>query len=144
MPCESCSTKSFHSYLTSSHKLFVPSVRVFSSSETVPFHISLSSSASFLSSIAEHARQSDACLEKPIHVFLLRRTTVSINHWKNVQEEVLGIGTVFPNPITTIAPILENSATSSWDGEIHCERPIEYSSFTTSVVDVRVSLVCIS
>lgn len=88
-------------------------------------------------------RQSETSLEKPIHVFLLRRTTVSIGRWKNVEEEVLGVGRVFPNPITTIEPILENSATLSWDGEIHCEQPVEYSSFTTSVVEVRVSPVYI-
>lgn len=85
--------------------------------------------------------QSDICLEKPIHVFLLRRTTVSIGDWKNIQDEVLGIGRIFPNPIAAVEPILDNTATTSWDGEIHCERPIEYSSFSTSVVEVKVSLV---
>lgn len=85
--------------------------------------------------------QSDICLEKPIHVFLLRRTTVWIGQWKNIREEVLGIGRVFHNPITAVEPISDDTATLSWDGEIHCEQPIEYSSFTTSVVEVRVSLV---
>lgn len=122
-------------------KLFVPSVRIFSSSETVPFHISLCSSASFLNSIAGHVTESDICLERPIHVFLLRRTTVLIGRWTNVQEEVLGIARVFPNPITAIEPLSGDTATLSWDGEIDCERPIGYPGFTTSVVEVRVSLV---
>ncbi|KAF8555745.1 hypothetical protein OG21DRAFT_1483670 [Imleria badia] len=117
--------------------LFVPSVGVFSSSETVPFHISFYSSAAFLGSIAQHVTQREICLEKPIHVFLLRRTTVLIGDLKNIQDEVLGIGRVFPSPITAVEPILDNVATQSWDGEIHCERPIEYSSFTTSVVEVK-------
>jgi len=121
--------------------IFVPSVGVFSSSEAVPFHISFCSSATFLGSIATHVTQSDICLQKPIHVFLLRRTTVSIGNWKDVQDEVLGIGRVFPNPITAIEPILDNTTTLSWDGEIHCERPIKYSSFTTSVVEVKDFLV---
>lgn len=121
----------------------MPSVRVFSSSETVPFHISFCASASFLRSVAGHVSNSDICLEKPIHVFLLRRTTVSIGHWEDLQEDVLGIGKVFPNPMTAIEPISDNTTTLSWDGEIHCERPIEYSSFTTSVVEVKVSLIYI-
>ncbi|KAI9573656.1 hypothetical protein HD554DRAFT_2057754 [Boletus coccyginus] len=120
---------------------FVPSVGVFSSSDAVPFHISFCSSATFLVSIARHVTQSDISLEKPIHVFLLRRTTVSIGDWKNIQDEVLGIGRIFPNSITNVEPILDNTATLSWDGEIHCERPIEYSSFSTSVVEVKDFLV---
>ncbi|KAG8214540.1 hypothetical protein J3R82DRAFT_9601 [Butyriboletus roseoflavus] len=121
--------------------LFVPSVRVFSSSEIVPFHISFCASASFLRSIAGHVSRSDICLEKPIRVFLLRQTTVLIGHQKDIQEDVLGTGRVFPNPMTAIEPISDNTVTQSWDGEIHCERPIEYSSFTTSVVEVKDFLV---
>ena len=118
----------------------MPSVRVFSSSQTVPFHISLSSSASFLSSVAKHVKRRDTCLENPIHVFLLRRTTVTFKHWEDVEDEVLGVGSIFANPVTIIEPISEDSATQSWDGEIHCDRPIAYSGFSTSVVNVRVSL----
>jgi len=115
----------------------MPSVGVFASSEVVPFHISFCSSAAFLGSIAQHVTQSNVSLEKPIHVFLLRRTTVSIGDHKKIQDEVLGIGRVSPNPITAVEPVLDNAATLSWDGEIHCEQPIEYSSFTTSVVEVK-------
>lgn len=121
----------------------MPSVGVFSSSETVPFHVSFCSSAAFLGSIARHVTQSNICLEKPIHVFILRRTTVLIGNSKNNQDEVLGIGRIFPSPITAVEPILDNAETLSWDGEIHCEGPIEYSSFTTSVVEVKVNLVYI-
>jgi len=127
--------------LTAQCHIFVPSVRVFSSSAIVPFHISFCSSTTFLGSIARHVAQADICLEKPIHVFLLRQTTVSIRDKENVQEEVLGIGRIFPNSITALEPISDNTATSSWDGEIHCERPIEYSSFSTSVVEVKDFLV---
>ncbi|KAG6377033.1 hypothetical protein JVT61DRAFT_1081 [Boletus reticuloceps] len=123
--------------LTAQCHLFMPSVGVFASSEVVPFHISFCSSTTFLGSIAQHVTQSNVCLEKPVHVFLLRRTTVSIGEHKNIQDEVLGIGRVSPNPITTVEPVLDNAATQSWDGEIHCERPIEYSSFTTSVIEVK-------
>ena len=66
---------------------------------------------------------------------------MSVGDRKNVQDEVLGIGRAFPNPMTTVEPILDNTAAMSWDGEIHCERPIKYSSFTTSVVEIKVSLV---
>ncbi|KAG9315841.1 hypothetical protein JVU11DRAFT_3490 [Chiua virens] len=117
--------------------LFIPSVRVFSSGDIVPFHISFCSSASFLSSIAEHVKQSDICLEKPIHAFFLRRTTVVIGQWESVQEEVLGVGTIFPSPIAAIEPILDNAETLSWDGEIHCDQSVEYSNFITSAIEVR-------
>lgn len=66
-----------------------------------------------------------------------------IGDQKPVQEEVLGIGRVYPNSIATIESTLDNAVTQSWDGEIHCERSIKYSSFTTSVVEVEVSQVYI-
>ena len=65
---------------------------------------------------------------------------MSVGDSKDVQDEVLGIGRGFPNPITAVEPMLHNTATLSWDGEIHCERPIKYSCFTSSVVEVKVSL----
>jgi hypothetical protein len=127
--------------LTAQCHLFVPSVGVFSSSAVVPFHITFCSSSTFLGSIAQHVTQSDISLEKPIHVFLLRRTTVCIGDWGKTRDDVLGVGRVFPDPITTVEPILSNAATLSWDGEIHCEQPIEYSSFSTSVIEVKDFLV---
>ncbi|KAF9242653.1 hypothetical protein BU15DRAFT_60367 [Melanogaster broomeanus] len=95
--------------------------------------------------IVEHlAPRPDVALEtlNPIHVFLLRQTTVRTGDSEIVHEEVLGTGTISPSPTTAIETIVqENTMTMSWDGEVRCERPIVHTGFTTVALEVKDFLV---
>ncbi|KIK98786.1 hypothetical protein PAXRUDRAFT_30956 [Paxillus rubicundulus Ve08.2h10] len=122
---------------------FLPSVRVFSTSEPIPFHLSFCSSTEFLRTTAQHiSPQPDVPFANPIHVFLLRQTTVHGSGSKTVDEEVLGTGTISPSPTTAIEAIsAENTLTMSWDGQVQCERPIGHISFSAMALEVKDFLV---
>ncbi|KAF9220886.1 hypothetical protein BS17DRAFT_786129 [Gyrodon lividus] len=122
---------------------FLPSVRVFSTSEPIPFHLSFCSSMAFLQNLAQHViTRSDVPLDNPIHVFLLRQTTVETNGSKTVHEEVLGTGTISPNPTPAIEAIFsDDTVAMSCDGEVRCERPIEHTGFAAVALEVKDFLV---
>ncbi|KIJ17624.1 hypothetical protein PAXINDRAFT_167630 [Paxillus involutus ATCC 200175] len=124
-------------------RFFLPSVRVFSTSEPIPFHLSFCSSIEFLRTMAQDiSPQFDVPLENPIHVFLLRQTIVHGNDSKTVHEEVLGTGTISPSPTTAIEAISpENNLAMSWDGQVQCERPIGHISFSAMALEVKDFLV---
>ncbi|KIJ62553.1 hypothetical protein HYDPIDRAFT_30161 [Hydnomerulius pinastri MD-312] len=127
--------------LTAQCHFFLPSVRVFATGEAIPFHLSFFSSISFLRNVMSHiSPQTDdvIAIEHPIHVFLLRQTTVHTKGSKTIHEEVIGTGAISPNPTTVVDAVYpDNPLTMSWDGELRCETPVEHTGFTTAALEVK-------
>ena len=130
--------------LTLCLQLFLPSVRVFSASESIPFHLSLRGSPSFLQSIVQSLAPDRAAGQEdcdyPIHVFMVRQTVVRKDQGKVVHEEILGTGELTTSDMTVMdEPVLDDTVFKSWNGLLRCEKSIACSGFTTPVLEVKVS-----
>lgn len=121
---------------------FLPSVRVFSVSESIPFHLSLRGSPSLLQSMVQsfapdRATDQEGC-ENPIHVYMIRQTIVRKDQGKAVHEEILGTGELMASDMTVLdEPLLEDTACRSWNGQLQCEKSILCSGFNTPVLEVK-------
>lgn len=115
---------------------FLPSVRVFLMSDTIPFHLSFCGSISCLRSPEED--DGGEFFDGPIHVFLVRQTTVRGKHSKAVQEEILGKGSLIvgDGAIQDKMPS-QDAVCMSWDGELRCDMTLSCSPFSTPVLEVK-------
>lgn len=127
------------SLFTAECYFFLPSVRVFSMSESIPFHLAFCGPISCLRREATPEKDDEGELfSGPIHVFLVRQTTMRGKHSKAVQEEILGKGSL----IVGDGAILEkmpphDPVRVSWDGELRCDTPLSCSAFNTPVLEVK-------
>ncbi|KAL4064165.1 hypothetical protein V8B97DRAFT_2011082 [Scleroderma yunnanense] len=122
--------------------LFLPSVRVFSVSECIPFHLSLCGSTtslqSMLKSLAPDRVVEEEAYNDPIHVFVVRQTIVHTDQGKAIHEEILGNAELTTSELTVLdAPLPEDAMFRSWNGQLRCEKSITCSGFTTSVLEVK-------
>ncbi|KAG0703756.1 hypothetical protein DFH29DRAFT_874214 [Suillus ampliporus] len=107
---------------------FFPSVRVFTASEKIPFHLRLETSPLFLRSLAKLflPQQNPSAIEE-VNV---QGTTFS-------REDVLGRGQMMLQSSCTSKAVLSESeepVTWSWNGDLRCDVPVLSTGFTTSQV----------
>lgn len=117
---------------------------MFTASEKIPFHLRLDTSPAFLRSLAKIfvPRQDPSAIEAPVHVYLLRQTTVNVQGTSFSHEEVLGRGQMMLQPSSTSKVMLSESDEAvswSWNGELRCEVPVLNTGFATSQVTTTVS-----
>ncbi|KAG6334064.1 hypothetical protein ID866_5027 [Astraeus odoratus] len=130
-----------HMFIAQCH-FFFPSLRVFSASESIPFHLSFCGSVSYLQSTVQSLTPDrnvgQPSRDTPVHVFLVRQTTVRTKASKAVCEEVLGTGSLVPSEATLLdADLPEDAVSMSWDGELRCESPVTFSGFSTYALEVK-------
>ncbi|KAG1742308.1 uncharacterized protein EDB91DRAFT_1247704 [Suillus paluster] len=118
---------------------FFPSVRVFTASEKIPFHLRLETSPLFLRSLAKLflPHQDPSAIEEVLHVYILRQTTVNVQGTSFSHEDVLGRGRMMLQSSSTSKVVLSESeepVTWSWNGELRCEVPVLSTGFTTSQI----------
>ncbi|KAG1766170.1 hypothetical protein EDD22DRAFT_878734 [Suillus occidentalis] len=118
---------------------FFPSVRVFTASEKIPFHLRLETSPVFLHSLAKLflPHQNPSEIEEVLNVFILRKTTVSIRGTSFSHDQVLGRGQMMLQSTCTSKAVVSESeepVTWSWNGELRCEAPVLNTGFSTSQI----------
>lgn len=118
---------------------FFPSVRVFTASEKIPFHLRLETSPVFLHSLAKLflPHQNPSEIEEVLNVFILRKTTVSIHGTSFSHDQVLGRGQMMLQSTCTSKAVVSESqepVTWSWNGELRCEAPVLNTGFNTSQI----------
>lgn len=125
-------------------KLFFPSVRVFTASEKIPFHLRLETSPVFLHSLAKlflpHENPSE--IKEVLNVFILRQTTVNIQGTSFSHDQVLGRGQMTLQSSPTSKVLISESeepVTWSWNGNLQCEVPVLNTGFNTGQISTSVS-----
>ncbi|KAG1780519.1 hypothetical protein EV702DRAFT_1078012 [Suillus placidus] len=118
---------------------FFPSVRVFTASENIPFHLRLETSPLFLHNLAKLflPHQNPSEIEEVLNVFILRQTTVNIQGTSFSHDQVLGRGQMMLQSSSTSKAIMSESkepVTWSWDGDLRCEVPILNTGFSTGQI----------
>ncbi|KAG1882675.1 hypothetical protein F4604DRAFT_346517 [Suillus subluteus] len=118
---------------------FFPSVRVFTASEKIPFHLRLETSPLFLHSLAKVflPHQNPSEIEEVLNVFILRKTTVDIQGTSFSHDQVLGRGQMMLQSSCTSKAVISESeepVTWSWNGDLRCEVPVLNTGFNTSHV----------
>ncbi|KAG2151457.1 hypothetical protein DEU56DRAFT_552345 [Suillus clintonianus] len=117
---------------------FFPSVRVFTASEKIPFHLRLETSPLFLHSLAKLLPQQDpSAIEEVLHVYILRQTTVNVQGTSFSHEDVLGRGRMMLQSSSTSKAVISESeepVTWSWNGNLRCEVPVLNTGFTTGQI----------
>ncbi|KAG2039512.1 hypothetical protein BDR03DRAFT_1008844 [Suillus americanus] len=118
---------------------FFPSVRVFTASEKIPFHLRLETSPLFLHSLAKLflPHQNPSEIEDVLNVFILRKTTVNIQGTSFSHDQVLGRGQMMLQSSSTSKATMSESkepVTWSWNGDLRCEVPVLNTGFNTSHV----------
>jgi len=119
--------------------LFFPSVRVFTASEKIPFHLRLETSPVFLHSLAKlflpHENPSE--IKEVLNVFILRQTTVNIQGTSFSHDQVLGRGQMTLQSSPTSKVLISESeepVTWSWNGNLQCEVPVLNTGFNTGQI----------
>ncbi|KAG1901323.1 uncharacterized protein F5891DRAFT_1187599 [Suillus fuscotomentosus] len=119
--------------------LFFPSVRVFTASEKIPFHLRLETSPVFLHSHAKlflpHENPSE--IKEVLNVFILRQTTVNIQGTSFSHDQVLGRGQMTLQSSPTSKVLISESeepVTWSWNGNLQCEVPVLNTGFNTGQI----------
>jgi len=120
-------------------KFFFPSVRVFTASEKIPFHLRLETSPLFLHSLAKLfvPQQNPSKIEEVLHVYILRQTTVNIHGTSFNHDQVLGRGQMMLQSSSTSKAVVSESeepVTWSWNGNLRCEAPVLSTGFTTGQI----------
>ncbi|KAG1748563.1 hypothetical protein EDB19DRAFT_210642 [Suillus lakei] len=118
---------------------FFPSVRVFTASEKIPFHLRLETSPLFLHSLVKLfvPQQNPSKIEEVLHVYILRQTTVNIHGTSFNHDQVLGRGQMMLQSSSTSKAVVSGSeepVTWSWNGNLRCEAPVLSTGFTTGQI----------
>lgn len=118
---------------------FLPSVRVFFMAESIPFHLSFCGPISCLRRATTPEKDDEGeLIVEPIHVFLVRQTTVRGPDSKAVQEEILGRGSLIVGDEARLDKMLPQDAVCmSWDGELRCDMSLTCSAFSTPILEVK-------
>lgn len=125
-------------------KFFFPSVRVYTASEKIPFHLRLETSPLFLHSLAKLflPDKNPSDIEEVLNVYILRKTTVSIHGTSFSHDQVLGRGQMMLQSTCTSKAVVSESeepVTWSWNGELRCEVPVLNTGFSTGQISTTVS-----
>jgi len=126
---------------------FVPSVKIFGLSDTIPFHIQLvaplSSLREFLPPIdtAESAK-SKRPTKPVIRVHLLRQVCVMVRNQTAWRNAVIGEGKLWPLPPSqmTSPPVSDTSSQEEsldWEGEVRCGETVTTGGFNAGNVSVK-------
>lgn len=118
---------------------FFPSVRVFTASEKIPFHLRLETSPLFLHDLAKLflSHQNPSEIEHVLSVFILRQTTVNIPGTSFVHDQVLGRGQMMLHSSSSSKVVVSKSdapVSWSWNGELRCEVPVLSTGFITGQI----------
>lgn len=125
-------------------QFFLPPVQVFQASDIIPFRLSFCGSAPFVKSLVKFlglpADEEEYCHDI-IHVFLVRQTNLYTERTKSTYEEITGRGSLLVDQsVMAHAPCPVGTRCLSWTGELRCQTPVAFTSFTTSTLEVRVSV----
>ncbi|KAG2124246.1 uncharacterized protein EDB93DRAFT_1098672 [Suillus bovinus] len=119
--------------------LFIPSVRVFTASEKIPFHLRLETSPLFLHNLAKIflPRQNPSEIKEILNISIVRQTTVNIQGTSFSHDQILGRGRMVPQSSSTSKVAISESeepVTWSWNGELRCEVPVLNTGFNTGQI----------
>lgn len=122
-------------------RFFLPPVQVFQASDIIPFRLSFCGSAPFVKSLVKFlglpADEEEYCHDI-IHVFLVRQTNLYTERTKSTYEEITGRGSLLVDQsVMAHAPCPVGTRCLSWTGELRCQTPVAFTSFTTSTLEVR-------
>ncbi|KAH7927816.1 hypothetical protein BV22DRAFT_1060342 [Leucogyrophana mollusca] len=122
-------------------QFYLPSVRVFTITDTIPFHLRLKASPHILEALM-HAitptRRDDATyLNFPIHVYLLRQTVVDLQGTRVTNERVLGTGSMTLQSSTPAEDASSEDHTLTWDGTVCCKTTVTHTGFITNEISVK-------
>lgn len=131
-------------------QLFVPSIKIYGLSDTIPFHVQLaaplSSLREFLPPIDKtESTKSKRPPEPTIRVYLLRQVSVVVRGGRAYRNTIIGEGKLRPLPpnLTTSPPISDTDSREEnldWEGEVRCEELVAFGGFNAGNVVVKVSL----
>ncbi|KAJ4483270.1 hypothetical protein J3R30DRAFT_3833865 [Lentinula aciculospora] len=108
-------------------RFFLPSVRAFGLSDSIPFHIQLSTSLASLRLLLPDAI-SEAKQSSSIRVFITRQTMVEVNTRKCWRTATLVEGTVRAvAPPVDSASVEGNDVYVDWEGEVRVEKDVVQS-----------------
>ncbi|KAH0832000.1 hypothetical protein J3R83DRAFT_12903 [Lanmaoa asiatica] len=131
--------------------LFIPSLRTYSLSDTIPFHLQIRGSPASLIPFLEHGqdgRQGAAGKQSGgvvIRVYLLRQFSVRIHGQFATASRNLGEGKMEPSQSSPSRhhtflrhPLGEGLDSLDWDGVLRCDEDVTVPSFSTNQVSVMV------
>ncbi|PBK99448.1 hypothetical protein ARMGADRAFT_985075 [Armillaria gallica] len=114
--------------------IFVPSVRAFSFSDVIPFHIQLSGPLFSLLMLFPH-RSTE--YEPSISVTMHRQIVVEIQGRRSWQNQEIGVGTMRPIPPPPFHRDRDEEKSIDWGGEIQCKPTVKVGGFAASGVSVK-------
>jgi hypothetical protein len=137
-------------------QLFVPAVRVYSFTDTIPFHLQLRAPVSSLRAFLQptfisHTKGNKTVAAAPpprgmsttpiVRVFLYRQISVEIRGQRVWRTCVLGEGALHAVPPSQGRPFdNQGYATLDWEGEVRCEEDPGAGGFNAGKLKVKVSL----
>jgi hypothetical protein len=133
------------SFLARCH-FFFPSVRVFTASEKIPFHLRLETSPLFLHDLAKLflPHQDPSEIEEVLNVSIVRQTTVNFQGTSFSHDQVLGRGQMMLQSSSTSKAVISESEEPviwSWNGDLRCEVPVLNTGFCTGQISTSDSIV---
>jgi hypothetical protein len=116
-------------------QLFIPGARVYSVTDTIPFHLQFSSSPCSLQNIITPP----SCGDVIIRVALLRQVAVETRGQTTMQNTVLAEGKLSEIPPLVSSPCEPgDSIHLDWEGEVRCSNITSVGSFDAGNVMVKV------
>ncbi|EGO00088.1 hypothetical protein SERLA73DRAFT_180511 [Serpula lacrymans var. lacrymans S7.3] len=123
--------------------MYIPSVRVFVTSEAIPFHLHLRGLSSTIDSLMRSTKSSSRKKGSDIYslrVSLVRQTSISFRGWKTCGHHVLDEWKLELQPSATLLDDTSsdlNFTTRDWTGELAFEKSVETTGFTTGELSVK-------
>ncbi|KIK67269.1 hypothetical protein GYMLUDRAFT_156029 [Collybiopsis luxurians FD-317 M1] len=117
-------------------RFVIPSIGAFGLSDTIPFHIQLSSSLTSLSLLLPDFPENKR--SRHVRVLITRQIMVEANTRKCWRTRTLGEGTVRALPPPFIdAPCQKDEVYADWEGEVRCDKNVQYGGFNVGAVTVK-------
>ena len=120
-------------------QLFIPSARVYSTTDIIPFHLQLSGSLGSLQSFLMPSRRHGE--HAAIRVILLREVVVEIRGKDISRNNVIAEGKLCEIPPSPCES--QDSVHLDWEGEVRCSSDTSVGSFNAGSVAVKVCLLWI-
>jgi len=119
-------------------RFFIPSVGAFGLSDSIPFHIQLSSSLASLRLLLPN-ENSESKRSRLIRVFITRQTMVEAHTRKCWKSVTLGEGTLRPVAPPADAPFTSDAGEVNvdWEGEVCYEKKVLHGGFNIGTVIVK-------
>ncbi|ESK95174.1 hypothetical protein Moror_13809 [Moniliophthora roreri MCA 2997] len=122
--------------------LFIPSSKIFSFSDKIPFHVQLSGPLNSLRDLSQNEKSGPS--PPVVRVHLLRQTSLEIDGQKAWRNSTLATGEIrpIPPPMSTITdPTGSREESFDWEGEVEVPTNISCPSFNVGDLAVKDFLV---